>query len=105
MVAEPAAGVGGASGEGVVQRIEADGEAGGTGHSVSRREHFCGVENQQGVGEITCSENADGHQQAAERWRQSFEANKERARRLWPGGAFTDEEAESRDSDQPGQKR
>src|SRR5260370_8032896 len=88
-----------------MQSVEADREAGGAGHAVSRREHSCGVENQQGVREIARTENADGHQQAAKRWRQSFEAEKERARRLWPGGAFADEQPEARDGDEARQKR
>src|SRR6266704_4363054 len=66
MVAEPATHVGGAGVEDVMQSVEADGEAGGTGEAMSRREHARGVENQQGMGKIAGAENADAHEQTPE---------------------------------------
>src|SRR5437899_644705 len=84
MVAEPTAEIRGAGIEDVMQRVEADGDASGATRAVVRHKQFCGVENQQGVGEIAGAEHANGHQQAAERLRQSFKPEKERARRLWP---------------------
>src|SRR5258708_40074951 len=70
MVTEPAARVGGAGVEDVVQRVEADGEACGAGHAVSRREHSRSGGHQQRVREIPTAENPDTHKQATERWRQ-----------------------------------
>src|SRR5438309_10615979 len=104
MIAEPAACVSGAGGEDVVQRIKANRDAGGAGQAVAWREHARGVQNQQGMGKIASAENADTHQQAAERRRQSFEAEQERAWRLWSSGTFANEKPEARDSDEPWQQ-
>ena len=45
-----------------MQRVKADGIAGGAGHSVGRREHSRGIQDQQRVGEIAGPEDADAHQ-------------------------------------------
>src|SRR5260370_14935677 len=105
VVAEPAARVGGSGVEDVVECIEADGDAGGAGEAVCRRKHSRGVENQQGMGKIASAENADAHQQAAERRRQGFEPKQKRARSLRRSGALPTEKPKGRHRNQSRQKR
>src|SRR5216684_945132 len=66
MIAEPAAEIGRAGIENVVEGVEADGQACGTGHAVARGQHPRGVENQHGVRESSRAENSNAYQQSAE---------------------------------------
>ena len=66
VVAEPAAEIRGAGVEYVMQRVEANGEAGGARETVLRRKHARGVENQERVREISCAENPDADKQTPE---------------------------------------
>src|SRR5437588_8698167 len=72
VIAEPATRVSGAGIENVVERVKADGEAGGAGEAVSGRQRAGGVENQKRVGEISGAEDAYTEKQTPERWRQCF---------------------------------
>src|SRR5712692_10837189 len=56
------------------------------------------------MGKIASAEDADTQQQAAKRWRQRFEPDQKRPRKLRRAGTFTNEQPESRDGHQPWQE-
>src|SRR5215831_8195934 len=79
VIAEPAAEIGGAGVESVMQRVEADGEADSMREAVRGRKHARGVKNQQGVREIAGSKNSHADKQAAEGNRESLQSEQEGA--------------------------
>src|SRR6267378_2187525 len=70
MVAQPAAEIGRAGIENVVQGVETDCEACGAGHAMAGGQHSRRVENQQSVREIARAEDAYANEQPAEGKRQ-----------------------------------
>src|SRR5467141_2787602 len=105
MVAKPAAQIGRAGIEDIVQGVEADGEARGAGHTLAGGQHSRRVENQQGVREIAGAEDAYAYEQSPEGKRQRPQTEDKGS--LWAGGdgPLADEQPESRDGDKAGQKR
>src|SRR5260370_2668881 len=67
VVAQPAAEICRAGVENVVQGVEADGEACGSGHSMDRSERSRPVENPHGVREIAGAADAYAYEESAER--------------------------------------
>src|ERR1700674_801677 len=105
MVAEPTAEIRRAGVEDVMQSVQADGKACGAGHSMAGSQHSRRVENQQSVRKIARAEDAHPYEQSAEGKRQRLQTEDKGS--LWAGGdgPLADEQPESRDGDEAGQKR
>src|SRR6266853_1748387 len=88
-----------------MQGVEANGEAGGAGHAVAGGQRSRRVENQQGVREITCTEDAYTYEQPAEGKRQRLQTEDKGSLRAGGDGPLADEQPESRDGHEAGQKR
>src|ERR1700746_1510567 len=73
VIADPATYIGRTRIENVVQGIESHSQTGGPGHSLCGGQHLRGIEDEQSLGEVPGTEDADSQKKAPECWRQSLQ--------------------------------